>query len=67
MTLASEGLTDGVQASPAAHAVDLRKTYGTGQAAVPNDPTGIVDPTGFRAVGVKELFLYVFLASTFRY
>jgi len=34
MTLASAGLTDGVQASPAAHAVDLRKTYGTGQAAV---------------------------------
>jgi len=34
MTLASKGLTDGMQASPAAHAVDLRKTYGTGPAAV---------------------------------
>jgi ABC-type glutathione transport system ATPase component len=27
-------LTDGQQAAPAAHSVDLRKTYGTGQAAV---------------------------------
>ena len=34
MTLTSEGSTDGAQASPAAHAVELRKTYGTGQAAV---------------------------------
>ena len=34
MTLTSGGLTDSVQASPAAHAVDLRKTYGAGQAAV---------------------------------
>jgi hypothetical protein len=33
MTLTSEGLTDDVQASPAAHAVELRKTYGAGQAA----------------------------------
>jgi len=47
--------------------VGVSASYGTGQAAVPNDPTGIVDPTGFHAVGVKELFLYVFLASTFRY
>ena len=34
MVLKSEALTDGMQAAPAAHAVDLRKTYGTGQAAV---------------------------------
>src|SRR5947209_19916537 len=34
MTLTSEGSTDGAQATPAAHAVELRKTYGTGQAAV---------------------------------
>jgi putative ABC transport system ATP-binding protein len=34
MTLTSGGLTDSVQASPAAQAVDLRKTYGAGQAAV---------------------------------
>lgn len=41
--------------------------YGTGEDAVPNDPTGIVDRSGFRAAEVKQLFLYVFLASTFRY
>jgi putative ABC transport system ATP-binding protein len=34
MTLTSEGSIDGVSASPAAHAVDLCKTYGAGQAAV---------------------------------
>jgi putative ABC transport system ATP-binding protein len=34
MTLKSETSTDGVQAAPAAHSVDLRKTYGVGQAAV---------------------------------
>jgi putative ABC transport system ATP-binding protein len=34
MTLTSEALPDGVQAVPAAHAADLRKTYGSGQAAV---------------------------------
>ena len=34
MTLTSGGSIDDVQTSPAAHAVDLRKTYGTGQAAV---------------------------------
>ena len=34
MTLTSGGSTDGGPASPAAHAVDLRKTYGAGQAAV---------------------------------
>jgi thiamine-phosphate diphosphorylase len=41
--------------------------YGTGSDAVPNDPTGIIDPTGFRSGEVKQLFLYIFLASTFRY
>ena len=41
--------------------------YGTGDDAVPNDPTGIIDPTGFRPAEVKQLFLYFFLASTFRY
>jgi len=34
MTLASGTLNDDVKAGPAAHAADLRKTYGTGQAAV---------------------------------
>jgi putative ABC transport system ATP-binding protein len=34
MTLASGALNDDVTAAPAAHATDLRKTYGTGQAAV---------------------------------
>ena len=34
MTLTSGGSVDGVQTSPAAHAVDLCKTYGAGQAAV---------------------------------
>ena len=41
--------------------------YGAGEDAVPNDPTGIVDPDGFRVAPVHQLFLYVFLASTFRY
>ncbi|HEX9577357.1 MAG TPA: thiamine phosphate synthase [Myxococcales bacterium] len=41
--------------------------YGSGQDAVPNDPTGIIDPTGFRPAPINQLFLYVFLASTFRY
>jgi putative ABC transport system ATP-binding protein len=34
MTLTSGGSTDGAPAGPAAHTADLRKTYGTGQAAV---------------------------------
>src|ERR1700758_3003007 len=34
MTLTSGESTDDVQVSPVAHAVDLRKTYGAGQAAV---------------------------------
>src|SRR5215831_16207497 len=34
MTLTTGGSIDRAQATPAAHAVDLRKTYGTGQAAV---------------------------------
>src|ERR1700729_2568220 len=34
MTLKSEELTKGTQTEPAAHSVDLRKTYGTGQATV---------------------------------
>src|SRR6201982_4203275 len=34
MTLTSGGLTEDAQASAAAHSVDLRKTYGVGQAAV---------------------------------
>jgi len=42
-------------------------SYGTGQDAVPNDPTGIVDPSGYRPTEVKQFFLYFFLASTFRY
>jgi putative ABC transport system ATP-binding protein len=34
MTLTSEGSTDGARTVPAAHAVDLRKTYGAGPTAV---------------------------------
>jgi len=34
MALRSEALTNGTQTTPAAHSIDLRKTYGTGQAAV---------------------------------
>src|SRR5256714_5863433 len=34
MTRPAAEATEGTQASPAAHAVDLCKTYGTGQAAV---------------------------------
>jgi putative ABC transport system ATP-binding protein len=34
MALTSDASTDDRQAAPAAHAIDLRKTYGTGQAAV---------------------------------
>jgi putative ABC transport system ATP-binding protein len=34
MTLPAQASTEGAQAAPAAQAVDLRKTYGTGQAAV---------------------------------
>ncbi len=41
--------------------------YGSGQDAVANDPTGIVDPQGFRPALVRQLFFYFFLASTFRY
>ena len=41
--------------------------YGTGSDAIPDDPTGIVDPNGFRPAEVKQLFIYFFLASTFRY
>ena len=34
MTLTDEALADQREATPAAHAIDLRKTYGTGQATV---------------------------------
>src|SRR5712664_3833681 len=34
MTLKSQELTNGTRIESAAHSVDLRKTYGTGQAAV---------------------------------
>jgi hypothetical protein len=47
--------------------IGLIASYGTGQDAIPNDPTGIVDPSGYRPAEVKQFFLYVFLASTFRY
>lgn len=45
----------------------LSVAYGSGEDAVPNDPTGIIDATGFRVGQVRQLFLYFFLASTFRY
>lgn len=41
--------------------------YGSGNDALPDDPTGIIDPEGYRRVPVHQLFLYFFLASTFRY
>ena len=41
--------------------------YGSGEDAVPNDPTGIIDPTGFKPAPVNQFFAYFFLASTFRY
>lgn len=47
--------------------IGMSVAYGTGQDAIPNDPTGIVDPNGFKPAEVKQLFLYFFLASTFRY
>jgi hypothetical protein len=47
--------------------VGISASYGTGQDAVPADPTGIVDPNTYHPVEVKQLFLYFFLASTFRY
>ena len=47
--------------------VGLSVAYGGGDEAVPNDPTGILDPQGFRPAPVRQLFLFVFLASTFRY
>ncbi len=53
-----------------AHAISrlgISLSYGTGDEAVPNDPTGTQDPTGYRIASVHQLFLYVFLASTFRY
>ena len=47
--------------------VGVSMAYGSGDDAVPKDPTGIIDPEGYRRVGVRQLFLYFFLASTFRY
>src|SRR5207237_3548208 len=41
--------------------------YGSGDDAVPNDPTGIIDPTGYKVANVTQLYFYFFLASTFRY
>jgi hypothetical protein len=41
--------------------------YGSGEDAVPNDPSGVVDSTGYSRASVRQLFLYVFLTSTFRY
>jgi thiamine-phosphate pyrophosphorylase len=59
--------TLGVIGQHAISRLGISAAYGTGDDAVPNDPTGIIDPTGFKPAGVKQLFLYVFLASTFRY
>ena len=47
--------------------IGMSVAYGTGEDAIPNDPTGIVDPAGYKAAEVKQLFIYFFLASTFRY
>ena len=53
-----------------AHAISrlgFSVAYGTGDDAVPNDPTGTRDPNGYRVASLHQLFLYFFLASTFRY
>jgi hypothetical protein len=42
-------------------------SYGKGEEAVPVDPTGISDPNGFTRSEVSQLFLYFFLAGSFRY
>ncbi|MBS2022430.1 MAG: hypothetical protein JST92_08470, partial [Deltaproteobacteria bacterium] len=42
-------------------------SYGTGKDAIADDPTGIDNASGYTQASVKQLFLYVFLASTFRY
>jgi hypothetical protein len=47
--------------------IGLSLAYGTGDDAVANDPTGILDPAGFRLAPVRQLFVFLFLASTFRY
>ena len=59
--------TVGLLGNHAISRLGVAAAYGSGQDAVPNDPTGIVDPIGFRVAPVHQLFLYVFLASTFRY
>ena len=41
--------------------------YGSGEDAVPNDPSGVFDAQGYTRASVRQLFLYCFLASTFRY
>jgi hypothetical protein len=41
--------------------------YGSGEDAVPNDPSGVFDSQGYTKASVRQLFFYVFLASTFRY
>jgi long-chain fatty acid transport protein len=41
--------------------------YGSGEDAVASDPSGILDAQGYTRASVKQLFLYLFLASTFRY
>ncbi len=45
----------------------LSMSYGRGEEAVPNDPTGVSDPNGYTLSAVSQLMLYVFLAGTFRY
>ena len=59
--------TLGLIGSHAISRLGVSAAYGRGEDAVPNDPTGILDPEGYRRTFVSQLFLYFFLASTFRY
>jgi len=60
-------LTLGMYGEHSLSHLGVTASYGSGDTAVPADPTGIVDPNTYRAASVQQLFLYVFLASTFRY
>jgi long-chain fatty acid transport protein len=59
--------TLGLLGNHAISRIGLALAYGTGDEAVANDPTGILDPAGFRLAPVRQFFVFLFLASTFRY
>ena len=47
--------------------IGLSVSYGTGDEAVPNDPTGISNPNAFTESPVNQLMLYVFVGGSFAY